>query len=76
MMCNPMKWKKAIIYLCTILEVLRLMEINGSSGNPKYTELKNELLVYNLEMINAEVIKEGGNQTLAVLVSTWKNSIL
>lgn len=52
------------------------MEINGSSGNPKYTELKNELLAYNFEMINAEVIKEGGNQPLAVLVSAWKNSIL
>ncbi|MCD0479906.1 hypothetical protein LPB90_15705 [Chryseobacterium sp. LC2016-29] len=49
---------------------------NGSSGNPKYTELKNELLVYNFEMINAEVIKEGGNQTLAVLASIGKNPIL
>ena len=55
---------------------IKVDDNGGSTRNPKYAELKKELLTHNLDMINAEIIKEDGNQTLAILVSNGKNPML
>lgn len=55
---------------------IKLDDNSGSSGNPKYGELKKALLAYDFNLINAEVIKEGDDSVIAVLVSSGKYPML
>lgn len=55
---------------------IKLDDNSGSSGNPKYEELKKALLAYDFNLINTEVIKEGDDSVLAVLVSSGKYPML